>query len=170
MKEEWKVIEGYENYAVSNFGRIKRLTSNNNAVAGKVLKTFIATTGYPMVNLIGENGRKMLSVHRLVAKAFIPKLPGCEEVNHIDSCRSNNAAENLEWVTASGNRLHAYRHGGLTAKGAKNGYSKLTEIAVLEIRRHPSLTRDMQEKLSAKFGVSMATIRDVAARRTWTHI
>ena len=122
MKEEWKVIEGYENYAVSSLGRIKRLTSNNNAVAGKVLKTFIATTGYPMVNLIGENGRKMLSVHRLVAKAFIPKLPGCEEVNHIDSCRSNNAAENLEWVTASGNRLHAYRHGGLTAKGAKNGY------------------------------------------------
>lgn len=170
MKEEWKVIEGYENYAVSSLGRIKRLTSNNNAVAGKVLKTFIATTGYPMVNLIGENGRKMLSVHRLVAKAFIPKLPGCEEVNHIDSCRSNNAAENLEWVTASGNRLHAYRHGGLTAKGAKNGYSKLTEIAVLEIRSHPSLTRDMQEKLSAKFGVSMATIRDVAARRTWTHI
>lgn len=87
MKEEWKVIEGYENYAVSSLGRIKRLTSNNNAVAGKVLKTFIATTGYPMVNLIGENGRKMLSVHRLVAKAFIPKLPGCEEVNHIDSCR-----------------------------------------------------------------------------------
>lgn len=170
MKEEWKVIEGYENYAVSSLGRIKRLTSNNNAVAGKVLKTFIATTGYPMVNLIGENSRKMLSVHRLVAKAFIPKLPGCEEVNHIDSCRSNNAAENLEWVTASGNRLHAYRHGGLTAKGAKNGYSKLTEIAVLEIRSHPSLTRDMQEKLSAKFGVSMATIRDVAARRTWTHI
>ncbi|VGJ85909.1 NUMOD4 motif-containing HNH endonuclease [Klebsiella pneumoniae] len=170
MKEEWKVIEGYENYAVSSLGRIKRLTSNNNAVAGKVLKTFIATTGYPMVNLIGEKGRKMLSVHRLVAKAFIPKLPGCEEVNHIDSCRSNNAAENLEWVTASGNRLHAYRHGGLTAKGAKNGYSKLTEIAVLEIRRHPPLTRDMQEKLSAKFGVSMATIRDVAARRTWTHI
>lgn len=170
MSEEWKVISGYENYAVSNLGRIKRLTTRNNAVAGSILKTFTSSVGYSMINLIGSSGRKLLSVHRLVADSFVSKIQECNEVNHIDSCRTNNVVANLEWVTPSGNRLHAYKHGHLSAKGDKNGHSKLSNDAVKEIRKHPYLTREMQESLAKRLGVSMATIRDVAARRTWSHI
>lgn len=70
MEEQWKVINGYENYAVSSFGRIKRLTSRNNAVAGKILKTHIASTGYPMVNLLNENGRRHVLVYRRLPAPF----------------------------------------------------------------------------------------------------
>lgn len=170
MEEQWKVIGGYPNYAVSNFGRIKRLTSRNNAVAGKILKTHIASTGYPMVNLLNEHGRRHVLVHRLVAEAFLAKPAEACEVNHIDANRAHNHISNLEWVTSSGNRLHAYQTGGLSAKGEKNGYSKLTEDGVREIRSAWPLNRTQQATLAARLGVSTATVRDVAARRTWAHI
>ncbi|WP_082201433.1 NUMOD4 domain-containing protein [Paraburkholderia phenoliruptrix] len=35
--ENWRVITEWPNYAVSDHGRVKRLTTRNNAVAGKVL-------------------------------------------------------------------------------------------------------------------------------------
>lgn len=44
-KEEWKIIEGYTNYAVSNFGRVKNVTTGNisNCIKGrsKTHKSFI---------------------------------------------------------------------------------------------------------------------------------
>ncbi|WP_288077853.1 NUMOD4 domain-containing protein [Pseudomonas sp.] len=170
MIEQWKVVAEYPNYEVSNQGRLRRLKTNNNAVAGRILKANIGSAGYPMVNLLNEAGRRHLSVHRLVATAFLERAEGANEVNHIDSNRANNLATNLEWVTSSANRLHAYRSGGLSAKGESNGYSKLTEAGVREIRSHGSLPRALQDSLATSLGVSMATVRDVAARRTWAHI
>jgi len=88
------------------------------------------------------------------------------EVNHIDACRSNNVIENLEWITSSGNRYHAYEVGGLCAKGEGNGYSKLNNEKVLKIRASSNAV----ESLALEFLVSKATIKDVLSRRTWRHI
>lgn len=170
MGERWRVVADYPNYEVSSLGRLRRIKTNNNAVAGRILKTHIASTGYLMVNLLNSSGRRHLSVHRLVASAFVDRPDGAIEVNHIDSNRANSRASNLEWVTSGGNRLHAYQSGNLSAKGESNGYSKLTEVGVIEIRSCVNLTRSVQASLAAKLGVSQATIRDVAARRTWKHI
>lgn len=170
IEERWAVIEDFPNYVVSDHGRVKRLKTNNNAVAGKILKAIVGNTGYPMINLLNSAGRKHVSIHRLVASAFLVQMPGCDEVNHIDSNRTNNLVANLEWVTSSGNRLHAYASGGLCAQGEKNGYSKLTAPGVIEIRSHEAMPRTLQVALATKLNVSTATVRDVRARRTWTHI
>lgn len=162
--EEWRVIADWQNYAVSSMGRVKRLTTRNSGVAGAILAQFLIA-GYPSVNLSGGVRRKSVRVHRLVAEAFIPNEDGGTEVNHIDAGRTNNQVANLEWVSASGNRLHAYTHGKLRAEGESNGYSKLTEIAVGEIRRG-----GVEAALAARFSVSVRTIRDVRARRTWQHV
>ena len=45
----------------------------------------------------------MLLVHRLVAEAFIPRVPGKAFVNHKDENRANNKADNLEWCTVKEN-------------------------------------------------------------------
>ena len=162
--EEWRVAPGWPNYAVSSYGRVKRLTTRNSGVAGKILSTFLVT-GYPSVNLSAPGVRKSVRIHRLVAEAFLPRPVEATEVNHIDATRDNNRVSNLEWVTASGNRLHAYRHGKLIAAGESNGYSKLTEQAVIEIRGTGNETM-----FASRFGVSIRTVRDVRSRRTWNHI
>jgi hypothetical protein len=41
--EEWKVIEGYENYEISNFGRVRNINTN------KILKANVNDTGYAHV-------------------------------------------------------------------------------------------------------------------------
>lgn len=52
-------------------------------------------------------------VHRLVAQTFVhnPKPDIYLEVNHIDGDKSNNFAENLEWVDAIENHSHSVRIG-----------------------------------------------------------
>lgn len=112
MKEIWKDISGWEGkYQVSNFGRVKSvartITRNGNKVRvfEKILKTNLSY-GYPRVSL-GDNPRKAIRIHRLVAEAFIPNPNNLPDVNHIDGVRDNNRVDNLEWVTKLDNFLHS---------------------------------------------------------------
>ena len=97
--EEWKPIRGYEGrYMVSNMGRVRSRT--------KVLK---ASTGNIYAQVILNNGdvrhRKTVTVHRLVAEAFVENpLPNeYKYINHKDENKRNNKADNLEWCTAKYN-------------------------------------------------------------------
>lgn len=169
MVEIWKPIPEWPNYAVSTKGRIQRLVDGRGTRAGNVLSAFLVC-GYPSVNLVAAGRRQSVRVHRLVAQVFLPRPAGASEVNHIDASRSNNDISNLEWVTPSGNRLHGYAKGACQAKGERNGYSRMTEDAVREVRRRSPLTPMEKRALARRFAVSPATIADVAAHRTWTHI
>lgn len=101
LKEEWKNIAGYANYMVSNYGKVKNITT------GKILKGNNNGKGYLHVVLYDENHiGKCIMIHRLVAKAFIPNPDNLEQVNHIDECKTNNRSDNLEWVTSIQNINH----------------------------------------------------------------
>ncbi len=57
-----------------------------------------------LVKQIRNNGVvKNVSLHRLVAKVFIPNPEGKPEVNHLDEWKSNNCMSNLVWATAEEN-------------------------------------------------------------------
>ena len=117
--EIWKPIVGYEGlYEVSNKGRVRSLPRITHYDAGyekrnngKILTPSKAskykTCDYYRVSLSKGNKAKSVPVHRLVAEHFVQKKDGCNFVNHIDGNKHNNAAENLEWVTPQGNKLHA---------------------------------------------------------------
>ena len=107
---EWKQIAGYEDiYEVSSEGQIRRTTGGQGAIAGKVRKPSISPSGYPTLNLCKDGVTKGHMVHRLVAEAF----HGASDlqVNHINGIKSDNRADNLEWITASENTRHAIATG-----------------------------------------------------------
>lgn len=98
--EIWKDIRGYEGiYVISNLGRVKSNT--------KLLHLNTNTYGYKHVTLSKGNAQKTVLVHRLVASAFIENPLGLPQINHKDGNKSNNASDNLEWVTQKSNNRHA---------------------------------------------------------------
>ena len=103
-REEWRPIAGFPNYQVSNKGNVMNLKT------GRVIKNSIDCNGYMSVNLWKNNKLKHFRVHILVAQAFLPNPLNLPQVNHIDECKTNNDANNLEWCTASQNiRYSIYR-------------------------------------------------------------
>lgn len=113
LNEIWKPVLGYEGlYKVSNKGNvisIKRKVLRNGhlmSVPEINLKPRLTRLGYVKVSMSKSGINKGHFVHRLVAKAFIPKLKGCNEINHIDGNKENNNVENLEWC----DRKHNIRH------------------------------------------------------------
>lgn len=90
MVEEWKIIEGYTNYEVSNLGNIRNIKKNKTM-------TIYYRKGYCLVKLSENNVSKEHKVHRLVAKAFIDNPNKYLCINHKDENKSNNRVDNLEW-------------------------------------------------------------------------
>lgn len=115
MCEVWMDVDGYEGfYQVSNLGRIKRVEHSDRL--GHVFRERLLTItpdkrGYARVHLSKDGVAEWISVHRIVAKAFVPQKPGCNVVNHLDNNPSNNSADNLEWTTSKGNMQHATMQG-----------------------------------------------------------
>jgi hypothetical protein len=91
--EEWRIIGGFDDYSVSNLGRVR------NDRTGWVLKAQLdKATQYLFVSLC----RRPKKIHQLVATAFLGDSGGLE-VNHIDRDRRNNSIRNLEYCTHSAN-------------------------------------------------------------------
>lgn len=123
--------------------------------------------GYSVVHL---GSGPQYFIHRLVAEAFIPNPDHKPQVNHKDGCKSNNSAENLEWVTASENIRHAFETGlKQPTAGMAHGMSILTDDDVATIRA-ASRKRGSGRKLALEYGVSEATISVVRSGRRWKHI
>jgi hypothetical protein len=93
INEKWEKINGYENYTVSNTGRIFNVKRN------KELKISMNKGGYMEVSLANKGSNKTLLVHRLVAQSFIKNELNHKCVHHVDSDRTNNNVSNLEWVS-----------------------------------------------------------------------
>lgn len=128
--ETWKEIEGYGGrYQISNYGRLWNVATQS------MMKPQLKKTGYLQVNLMKPN-KKMVSerVHRLVALYFCKKPDGCNVVNHIDSNKTNNNAENLEWTTVSGNTKHCYEHNEKFRKQVNENAIKAAHKTILTLK------------------------------------
>jgi len=166
-EEQFKQIKGYENYLVSDRGRVFNLKFK------RFRKPAKNSCGYFQVDLWKNGVGKTLKVHRLVALAFIPNPENKLTVNHIDSDRTNNFVSNLEWNTYSENSQHGFDNGLLKPpclKGIKHGNSKLSEKEVLEIRRIFATGEYTQTALGKIFGVDQSIIGRIIRRELWTHI
>ena len=139
--ENWKDVAGYEGrYQVSNCGRVKNIRT------GRVLRPAKNSRGYLRVLLCKDNEKKNRSVHRLVALAFVPSEREGLEVNHKNGVKTDNRAENLEWVTRSENMVHL-----AAMKAARSDeLRKLVTDAVAEaMLEEDERLRAMEAKLQA---------------------
>jgi len=117
----WKPVEQYEGlYEVSSNGEIRSVDRHiktnirhvqSRMQAGRIISQSKKKTGYMTVDLCKDGKVKTTLVHRIVANAFIPAEQGRRYVNHKDGNKTNNDVSNLEWVTSSENRLHAFQMG-----------------------------------------------------------
>ena len=154
--EEWRDVEGYDgDYKVSNFGRVKSLKRGK----VKILKPMLQGD-YIYVYLCKDGKETSITIHRLVAKAFVPNPEGKPEVNHIDGNKLNNCAENFEWTTHSENLRHAIDTGlEIPFRGEQQRRAKLTNEQARYIRDNPDNLTGVQ--LAKMFGVSTAVISDI---------
>lgn len=124
MEEIWRDIKGYEGlYQVSNLGNVRSLRYRNTY---EVRELFLKPhgRGYLQVELHKNGDRKMFTVHRLVAMAFVDGYEENKVVNHIDENKQNNVSTNLEWVTASQNVLHSISHRRVVGPIKRPNYPK----------------------------------------------
>lgn len=99
-------IKDFEDYSITQTGEV----INTRTGKARTLD-FNKKVGYFQVDLYKNNKRTKHYIHRLVAQAYIPNPLGLPEVNHKDSDRTNNHVSNLEWVSSSGNSIHAVQAG-----------------------------------------------------------
>jgi hypothetical protein len=164
--EEWRSIAQFPNYAISNLGRVKRLTSRTNAKAGSILKP-TSNTEYPFLTLCSSGVRKTCPIHLLVASAFLEKIDSKDFVNHINGNKHDSRLENLEYTNQRDNQLHAYRT-GLQVSNQESGNAKLTWENVREIRSQWEIDKNISLVMLAKrFGVTRKCIALVIQGKTW---
>lgn len=86
---------------------------------GVWLKTFAHVNGYLRVNLNRDGQKTQHFVHRLVCAAWHGPAPvDRPQVNHLNSVKSDNRADNLEWCSASENKRHAFGAGRIVFTAA----------------------------------------------------
>lgn len=136
--ENWKDIVGYEEYyQVNDLGNVKsidRITKHGRKRKEQLLKLDKSRTYYS-VGLWKDGVCHKHSVHRLVAKAFIPNPDGKPQVNHINENKLDNRASNLNWMTASENANHGTcvaRSSSKRSKRVSNGIETFESISEAE--------------------------------------
>lgn len=100
--EEFRDLKGFENYQISNLGRIY---SKKKRCCLKVKR--LGNNGYYQVRLSNNGVYVYKNLHRLIAETFIPNPNNYRTVNHINGNKFDNRIENLEWLDDCNQQHHA---------------------------------------------------------------
>lgn len=112
---------------------------------------------------------KSLSVHRAVCTAFHGPAPSSiHQAAHRDGNPQNNRADNLTWATPQENAAHCLAH-GTRVRGELLWRAKVTDRDVRVIRRARRLGIP-SARLMARYGITRATVYNIATGRTWAHV
>ena len=168
--EKWKLIT-IDNikpyYWISTFGRVYSTCTNS------FINPQYTHSGYLQVGLMtNDGGRIYRKVHRLVMLTF-HYFPGCEnyQVNHKDTCKTNNYEYNLEWCTPSENVHHAILNNCRSDFiGDHNPRSTITEQQAREIYSLIINTNYSIKEISNIIGCSPSTIKNIAKGATWIYL
>tara|TARA_R110000772_G_scaffold260829_1_gene379043 strand:- start:39 stop:542 length:504 start_codon:yes stop_codon:yes gene_type:complete len=150
-------ITGYEGrYEIHPDGRVW-----SNYGKGRFLTPFSNAHGYAMVRLCNNCVTGQVRVHRLLATTYIPNPDNKPCVDHIDRNPSNNALDNLRWVTHAENQQN--RTLEKRSKTGVQGVGYRTGAAHHRSPWHANITLNGKQKSK-----SFATKEEaVACRKAW---
>jgi len=126
LYRDYRRVEGFEDYIVSNYGEIYSLKY------GKVreMKPNLIDTGYKNIKLLNNKKHKHFKVHVLVGNAFVGKRINGLTFDHIDRNRINNRADNLRLATRLEQNINTglrkdnkLRERNISLNNQKNGIS-----------------------------------------------
>lgn len=153
--EQFINVKGFENYEVSNLGRVR------NKKTKRFLKAMSGTGDYLFVQLRKDGGFKNYRIHRLVGELFIKRPFDRRKnvVDHKDGNRQNNVESNLEWITQKENVKRAIERGT---------FGKLNREKVKMIRHLLKTDSRTVGELAEIFNVTTRTIYHVKNGETWS--
>lgn len=161
FEEIWVLLKETNSHLISNVGNIKSIKTN------KIIKKHLDKDGYPRVGLYFNKKIKSFYVHRLIANNFLNNKDNKPQVNHIDGNKQNNKISNLEWVTSSENRIHAFKIGLQKNKtGEDHHNSKLTINDIKEIRKLCELNVS-QYKIAKIFNIRQPQVSKIKNKKHW---
>ena len=161
----WKTIPSFERYEICrDTCAVRRIKD------GRMPAVVLQHTGYLTVWLRREAkaSGQYLRVHRLMWMTFVGPIGPDDFLNHIDGVKTNNRISNLEPTDYKHNMAHAARM-GLMARGSRCVQSKLTEDAVLDIKRRIQ-NRETARSIARLHGVSADAIGKIKIGKNWRHV
>jgi hypothetical protein len=130
IMEEWRDIPGYEGYQVSNFGNVRssrirgghRKWSIGKTYKNKTLTEYRLFNNYILIRTMLRRGGKnsLVSVHHLVALAFIGPVPEGQIPYHKNGDGRDNRADNIAYATQPNAKRESAVRNYLNGKSVHN--------------------------------------------------
>lgn len=180
-------LEGY--YQVSTLGRVRSLDrvitwyrrdiarNVSKDMKGKIMKIKTNNHGYCVIHLRKDQEDFHVSIHRLVARTFIPNPENKPCVNHMNGVKTDNRLENLEWCTISENTKHSIVTGLYTPpdislyqkRGETHPNSVVNDDKVRQIRKMREEGMTLMA-IADVFGISFSNVDRICRRLNWKHV
>lgn len=166
---ETRDVPGFPGYRVTADGDVLSYWTKGGAIGTRatVLKAHTDKDGYRQLVLMRDRKHCTKRVAAIVALAFLGECPKGMVIRHLDGCNTNDRKDNLAYGTQQQNMDDREAHGN-TARGERQGLSKLKEDEVREIIRLRGQVT--QEELAARFGCSKQQIANIHQGRQWRHV
>ena len=170
IQEEWRDTE-FWGYQISNLGNVRSIDRFQTNSDGKtyhykakylhpVASKGRNNDGYMIINLRQRGKSNTVTVHSLVAKAFLENPNNLPVINHIDGNKRNNCVDNLEYTTYAYNNIHALNNNLRKPRGVP--------IAQYDIKDRLINTFVSVAEASRQTGISIGSISHCVNNRTFT--
>ena len=161
----WKVVPNYDDYYVSNDGKVLSIKNGTH----RVMKQRQNKDGHLYVWLYdGQGNQKKMYVHRLVLMAWVGLPQEGQECRHLNDIPTDNRLENLTWGSRLENVEDKRRNGGMRY-GVNAPIHKLNDKKVIDIRKRYAMGESARN-LAKENGVAHNTILTIVKGNKWKHL
>lgn len=152
-KNHWKVDEG--TYYITSKGRLYNMKKN----------TFLNVNKNSNGYLCGSVKDSLVTIHRLVALAFIPNPNNYEQVDHLRT-KLDNGVNDLEWVTGKENIVRNFERGYENPEGIKSSRAFFSNED-LDILFEKFKNKISFRALEKEYGISRSQFSRILSRKTY---